>query len=251
MRNLKKLVAVGLTAAMLIACASCGTENAQEPVTDENITEATEVEQNDTTEEAASVTTDTVDEVEELPATEVENITGALPAYEYPGPEVYYYVLYQYLLDNLPGSDSDMETTIPCPIIIYEDESDDSDIRIYGDFWVNSFRLDGDIMKTTSGGSFPGCIHMKKVDAGYEVTGMEIVGDGNQFEPTAKKIFGDHYDDLIKSYEDTEGRKAIEAQIIANYVAANNLSVTAYQDYGWDPVPLPEENIDSFYSTLN
>ena len=29
--------------------------------------------------------------------------------------------------------------------------------------------------------------------------------------------------------------------IIANYVAANNPLITQYQDYGWEPVPLPEE----------
>ena len=58
-------------------------------------------------------------------------------------------------------------------------------------------------------------------------------------------------DEFQKIARDEEGREKVRAQIIANYVSANSLTVTAYQDSGWDPVPLPEENIDSFYSNLD
>jgi hypothetical protein len=77
------------------------------------------------------------------------------------------------------------------------------------------------------------------------------VADGSDYTPSAKKIFGDHYDDFVKLNSDQEKREEIRAQIIANYVAANNLNITCYKDYGWDPVTLPEENIDNFYSKLN
>ena len=79
---------------------------------------------------------------------------------------------------------------------------------------------------------------------------MDVVGDGSDFEPTAKKIFGEHYDAFMKDGEDEKVREELRAQIIANYVAANNLDIKYYKDYGWDPVALPEENIDSFYSIL-
>ena len=68
---------------------------------------------------------------------------------------------------------------------------------------------------------------------------------------SAKKIFGDHYNEFEKLSADDKASEQTRAQIIANYVAANNLKITAYQDYGWDPVTLPEENIDSFYSVLD
>ncbi len=190
-------------------------------------------------------------EEKELPETRVKHITADLPAYEYPGPEVYYHVLYEYLVENFDFSSSDSETCIPCPMIVYEDESNKDDILVYGDFWVESYYLDGDIMKATSGGSFPGCIHMKQTDSGYEVTGMDRVEDGSSYEPTAKKIFGKYYDEFIKTTSDTDKRNGTRAQIVANYAAANNLDVTAIQDYGWDPIPIPEENIDSFYSDLD
>lgn len=181
---------------------------------------------------------------------EVGGETAALPPYEYPGPEAFYSVLYQYLIDEFGGNYPEAEVTIPCPVIIAEDESDRDDIRVWGDFWIFNYNLNGDVLENTSGGSYPGVIHLQATDdaAGYKVTKMEVVGDGSQFEPTAKRIFGNYYKELLKSSSDTEEREKIRAQIIANYAAANNLNITAYQDFGWDPVTLPEENIDSFYS---
>ncbi len=177
--------------------------------------------------------------------------SGKIPAYEYPGPELFYSVLYKYLADEFGPNYPDAQVTIPCPVIVAEDESNKDDIKVYGDFWVFKYDLNGDVLETSGGGSYPGCIHIKSTDAGYEVTGMDIVEDGSGFDPSAKKIFGKYYNDFIKINSDDKGREEIRAQIIANYVAANNLKITAYKDYGWDPVKLPAENIDSFYSQLD
>ena len=190
------------------------------------------------------------DETIDIPAAHAKHVTGALPEYSYPGPELFYSVLYDYLKENLMDGQNENETSIPCPVIVYMDESNNDDIRVYGNFWIYSYYLDGDIMKTSSGGSYPGCIHIRSTDSGYEVTDMEVVEDGQNYTESAKKIFGEHYDDFVKVTGDSAQAEEIRAQIIANYVAANNLSVTAYQDYGWDPVTLPQENIDTFYSDL-
>ena len=176
--------------------------------------------------------------------------SGSLPAYEYPGPELFYSVLYKYMIDEFAGHYSEAQVSIPCPVIIAEDDSDNSDIKVYGNFWIFNYNQNGDILENTSGGSYPGCIHVKSTDSGYEVVSMDMVEDGSEFEPSAKKIFGDYYDKFMKDGEDEKLRDQTRAQIIANYVAANNLAITAYQDFGWDPVPLPKENIDSFYSNL-
>ena len=178
---------------------------------------------------------------------------SALPAYEYPGPELFYSVLYKYMLDEFSKNYAydDVTVGIPCPIIVAEDESDKDDIKVWGNFWLYNYTLNGDTLETSSGGSYPGCIHLKSTDDGYEVTKMEQVEDGSNYDPSAKKIFGEHYEEFVKSGENEKENEATRAQIIANYVAANNLSITAYKDYGWDPVKLPEENIDSFYSQLD
>ena len=175
--------------------------------------------------------------------------TAALPAYEYPGPEQFYFVLYGYLVDELSQGFAPSDVSIPCPVIVAEDDSDPDDIRVYGSFWIFNYDLNGDILENVSGGDYPGVVYMKSTDAGYEVTGMDVVEDGSSFTESAKEIFGEHYEDYIKLGGDEEERERIRAQIIANYVAANDLSITGYQDYGWDVVTLPEENIDSFYSS--
>ena len=57
------------------------------------------------------------------------------------------------------------------------------------------------------------------------------------------------YDAFIKANGDSKAKDELRAQIISNYAAANNLDISGYQDYGWEKIALPNENIDSFYST--
>ncbi len=176
---------------------------------------------------------------------------ATLPAYEYPGPELFYSVLYKCIADEFGQGYEAADVGIPSPVIVAVDESDKSDIKVYGDFWYYNYKLNGDTLETASGGSYPGCIHIKYTDEGYEVVKTRIVEDGSNFTDSAKEIFGDYYDDFMKAHSDQELADKTRAQIIANYVAANNLSITQYKDFGWDPVTLPEENIDNFYSALD
>ncbi len=176
---------------------------------------------------------------------------ATLPAYEYPGPELFYSVLYKCIADEFGQGYEAADVGIPSPVIVAVDESDKSDIKVYGDFWYYNYKLNGDTLETASGGSYPGCIHIKYTDEGYEVVKTRIVEDGAGFTDSAKEIFGDYYDDFMKAHSDQELADKTRAQIIANYVAANNLSITQYKDFGWDPVTLPEENIDNFYSALD
>lgn len=180
----------------------------------------------------------------------VGGTAAKLPPYQYPGPELFYTVVYQYLIDELAKNYPAADVSIPCPIIVAEDESNKNDICVWGDFWIFNYDLNGDTLECKSGGSYPGCIHVKDVlddPRGYVVTDFEIVGDGSDFTPTAKKIFGKHYDKFIKVESDDKERDKVRAQIIANYAVDNNLDIKAFKDYGWDPVMLPEENIDGFY----
>lgn len=187
----------------------------------------------------------------EASGSDASSVSSNLPAYDYPGPELFYSVVYKYVIDECGKWFSDGEVIIPCVRELYVDESNKDDIKMYGDFQVYRYDLDGDTLMCRSGGSFPGVIHIKTDDSGYTVTKMDVVEDGSNWDKSAKELFGRHYDDFIKMNSDDKDREKTRAQIIANYVAANNLNITQYQDYGWDPVKLPEENIDSFYSVLN
>ena len=180
-----------------------------------------------------------------------KSVGASLPAYDYPGPELFYTTLYGYLLDELSGEYPESQVSIPCPVIINVDESDRSDVKVYGDFRIFNYDLNGQTLECTSGGSYPGCIHVKNTDAGYEITSFDIAEDGAGFTESAKRIFGENYDAFMKVSGDEKAAEKTRAQIIANYVAANDLDITAYKDYGREPVKLPEENIDSFYSVLD
>ena len=179
--------------------------------------------------------------------------SAALPAYEYPGPEAFYYDMYKFIIDEFSGDYEKAEVCIPCVQIVAEEMEDPEDNRVYGIFSVFNYNLNGDILECVSGGVYPGVIHVKKdlENGGYVFTKAEIVENGTNYTESAKKIFGDHYDDFEKLSADDKAGEETRAQIIANYVAANDLKISAYQDYGWDPVTLPEENIDSFYSILD
>lgn len=198
-----------------------------------------------------------IEEVEDV----VDEVTGddesekddadVLPDYEYPGPESFFTELYDYVEDFNKDYD-EADVSIPCVRILEMDESDNSDIKVYGEFDIYNYDLDGDTLSCVSGGNYPGLIHVAMDDEGdYEVTGFDVVLDGDQFDASAKEIFGDKYDAFIKMNSDQDDRENVRAQIISNYVFANNLDIKYYQDYGWDKVELPEQNIDSFYSTLN
>ncbi len=149
-------------------------------------------------------------------------------------------VVDMYIVDTFGKQYAQAEVCIPQQIVVATDESNDQDIKVWGDFWVFNYNTAGDTLKTASGGSHPGLIHLRKVDNGYEVTSFDAVGDGSQFEPTAKKIFGDKYDAFMKMHSNDKEREQNRAQGIAQYVKANDLKVTMYQDEGWPAVKLPE-----------
>ena len=54
------------------------------------------------------------------------------------------------------------EYCIPYFLIVAADTASLDDIRVWGDFWVENYNLAGDTLKTVSGGSHPGCMHVKK-----------------------------------------------------------------------------------------
>lgn len=174
--------------------------------------------------------------------------TEVLPAYVYPGPELFYTVLYDYVIDEI-GQYMTGGVVIPDIMITGMDESDRDDIKVYGDFACYTYTANGDTLERNSGGSYPGCIHVKSTDEGYTVTGIEHTDEGGMFDESVDRIFGDQAESFRKAYSDDAEKERVWTQILANYVAANGLDYKYVKDYGWDPIELPAENIDSFYSS--
>lgn len=172
-------------------------------------------------------------------STDQSNATSEATSSEQPATLTIEQVVDQYIVDTFGKQYAQAEVCIPQQIVVATDESNDQDIKVWGDFWVFNYNIDGDTLKTASGGSHPGLIHLKKGDNGYEVTAFDQVGDGSQFEPTAKKIFGDKYDAFMKVHSNDKEREQNRAQGIAKFVKEHNVKATMYQDYGWPAIKLP------------
>ncbi len=125
---------------------------------------------------------------------------------------------------------------IPYCLIAGTEEDNLEDIRIWGDFRVENYNQAGDTLKSVSGGSHPGCMHVRKTDDGFEVFRFDAVGDGSDFNPAAKAIFGDRYDAFMAILSDDDARKTARAKSILDYADANGLDISCYQDFGWPAV---------------
>lgn len=147
----------------------------------------------------------------------------------------FYAALNGYLADSIGSRYASGELCIPCPTVI----ASTINLRVLGDFWVFNYNVVGDTLKTVSGGSHPGAMTLKKTDTGYVVTSFDRVGDGSDFLPSAKRIFGDMYEAFHSINSNEETREQIRALFIAKYVKDNNLPVKYYQDYGWPAKEIP------------
>ncbi len=124
-------------------------------------------------------------------------------------------------------------------LILLETNDAENETLVWGGFWVFNYNQVGDTLKTVSGGNHPGLMHLRRTGTGYEVTKFDAVGDGSNFEPTARKIFGERYDSFMNNESNDGMRESLRGIAIARYVKEHKLPVTMYQDFGWDPVAIP------------
>ena len=145
-----------------------------------------------------------------------------------------------YLVNEIGKNYGLSDVCIPSAFVVSTDESDPNDIKVWGDFWVFNYNVVGDTLKTASGGSHPGLMHVRKTDNGFEVFDFDAVTDGADNLPSAKAIFGDKFDAFWEINSNQEKREDIRLHFVADYVKKHNLSVKMLQDYGWPAVALPE-----------
>lgn len=220
MKNkLLKLLAMMMVLALVLAFAGCGSTDTE----DDDVDEQTEEVQDDADDE------DDDDE-------------AAFPGakYGYNGDDPVELAVYEYLVDEI-GDEfyDDADACIPVVHIVHVDYTDEKDIKVYGDYWIYNYNIEGDTLKCVSGGDHPGCMHVEKEsDDEYEVESFDQVEDGAGNEESAKKIFGDHYEDFAayQSNQDTKDEDRYYA--VMDYVNMNEIPCTKFQDEGWDPVEL-------------
>lgn len=154
--------------------------------------------------------------------------------------DCYFQAIDRYFTDEVVSQYAPADISITYHDYASVDDSNPSDIQVLGDFWVENYNIVDDTLMFVSGGGHPGKVHVKKgSDGAFFVPGMDAVGDGSDFLPTAKAIFGERFDDFQKAYSDQTLRENVRKTAISGYVFRNKLGVKYYKDYGWPAVRIP------------
>ncbi len=143
-----------------------------------------------------------------------------------------------YMISTYASQYEKADVSIPYIEIVDIDASDENDIKVWGDFWIDNYDIEGDTLMTQSGGSYPGCMHIAKLTSGDSGTSMDVVEDGSRDTDSAKEIFGDRYEAFSRLHDDGDARNQNRTDQIAAYVKNHGIHVTKYQDYGWDAVAI-------------
>jgi len=159
-------------------------------------------------------------------------------AYGYAGDDPIELAVYKYLVEEVSKDYDEADVHIPTVQIVNVDLTNPDEVTASGDFWIDNYDIEGDTLMCVSGGNYPGVMHLGKEGDGYVVTAFDVVADGSDFESSAKDLFGDSYDDFMAVYGDQEAREELRKITVSDYVNMNDLEITQYQDYGWDPVEL-------------
>ena len=163
---------------------------------------------------------------------------GRLPEFHYVDDAPYMDTILDYMVQTRGQWFESGDVMIPNFVIMGTDETNPDDIKVWGNFWVMNYDLEGDNLMMKNGGENPGLLHLKKTGTGYTVTGADMVGDGSSNAPDARRIFGTD-EKLMRFYQNQDlvvDRN--RADTIRRYVIRNGLNINSFQDYGWDKVML-------------
>ena len=161
--------------------------------------------------------------------------------YGYSGNDPAVGAVYKYLAETVAKEGYEAaDASIPEVIVVGNPEDgENGEILVWGNFSVYNYNIDGDTLKTASGGNYPGLMHVTTAGDGvYSVTAFDQVADGGAFTDSAKEIFGDKFEEFDKVYADDAAKDAARLESVRTYVQANNLEVTQFQDEGWDPIEI-------------
>ena len=236
-KEMRKSIAILLSVLLVLSCfalSACGKDEAA-PASETSAA---------STAPASASPTDTASAAPTASATATAAVPAAsteIKSYGYDGQEEWEAAIYRYLVEEI--GQKQFETgegiyTVPVVQIIDLTEAENGGSNVWGCFEVYNYKIEGETLSCVSGGSFPGKMHVAKTANGSVVDDFAVVEDGANYDSSAKEIFGDRYESFVQESSDENARNAARKQILANYVKANGLKVTQYQDYGWDPVKL-------------
>ena len=258
----KYLAAAVVSVMMALSLAGCADQAAKEPEAIEESGPETvngeasfgPVESTKEEEEPSQVIEIDLDEKEEDPADapledtepDVQDQIVELPVYKSPESGSIEEAITLWLWKEMGFETPNHEggVNIPAYVIVKTETTEDDFTKVYGDFYVYEYTLDGTNFVCESGGSYPGVFYLRQNENGYEASSFEMAEDGSGYMESIEKICGGD-EELKKAFlesTDASNPKCINARIgfIRWYANANGLKIDTYQDAGWDPVFLAE-----------
>ena len=136
---------------------------------------------------------------------------------------------------------------IPTPYVVRIDDSDKNDIKVYGDFFIYGYNMNGTIFNMKNGGSYPGCYHLKDDNGNVSVVDKEFAEDGSNNWSSLVKICGDD-ESLAKEISGVRDKDGDKTRIdyVKMYANANKLRVSGIKDYGWPVILFSDINDAEF-----
>lgn len=176
---------------------------------------------------------------------------AALPAYTFHDEDPILTAVVKYLQETDLGYEPpEGGILVPTPIILKtevtaENNGEPVEVNAYGNFWIFTYALDGKTLRTGPCGENPGVLKLAKQNGEWAVVSAEYVESGDNYEENIRK-FANGDKDLEDAYYLTTGSSEesvlpqYQRAVLVNYVNENNLDITAFQDYGQEPVDLTD-----------
>ncbi len=136
--------------------------------------------------------------------------SGELPKYSYTGDEKYLDVISDHIISyETAGGLSDAAVYIPYSVIVETDETNPSDIKVYGAYGIDGYNLLNTTLLSVTGSLSAGIVHLSdKGDGTFEVISSDLPMTGEESMELFAPVEG-LYEKVLKA-RDTEAVKAQE-----------------------------------------
>ena len=162
----------------------------------------------------------------------------SLPEYEYAGDDPVMKAICEDISESEETGEG--EVLIPEPNIYGKAEKGD-ELLVFGDFLRDSYVKRGNTLVCVSGGSYPGCYHLKRSESGdgsYVVSSIDIAEDGDGYTESINR-FTEGYPEIRSRFMASAGfDEAVRKDCIKAYAKESGAGIEYYKDYGWDPIKL-------------
>ena len=142
-----------------------------------------------------------------------------------------------YLKNEIGKNYDGAELFIPTLAIVACEEQGDK-VSIWCDSWIYWYNKSGDTLKNVACGNHPGMMTLEQKNGKFKVVKFDPVLDGAMFIPSAKRIFGAHYDKFYNIQFNHDVRNSVRKEELKEYIKRNGLKIRYYKDFGWPAVEL-------------